>query len=176
MSDFNTKLFFKINNLVGKNRYFDAFSKAGAEWVIVTMIGWYVAADFLYNLPSKRLTFWPIAFLGLAWSIGWLINLFIGMLVREPRPHVIYPQAKLLFQPLMSWKSFPSDHTMSAFLIFFMALIFHLPGAWALLVMALWVAWGRIYAGVHYPFDIVGGFGVALFMSAVSYYILLAIF
>lgn len=170
--DLNTKILLKINSLVGRSKLLDSFGRAGAEWVVVAMIGWYIASDLIDHMPDKRLVFFPLVFLGATWAIGWLINLLIGMSVREPRPYITNPQTKLLFKPLMSWKTFPSDHSMSAFLIFFMAYIFHLPGAWALLPMTLWVVWGRVYAGLHYPLDILGGFGVAAFVSALGYYVM----
>jgi membrane-associated phospholipid phosphatase len=31
--------------------------------------------------------------------------------------------------------------------------------------MALWVGWGRVYAGVHYPADILGGIIMAVLVA-----------
>jgi undecaprenyl-diphosphatase len=170
--DLNTKFLLKINGLVGKSKLLDSFGRAGAEWVVIVMIAWYIASDLIDRMPDRRLVFFPLVFLGAAWAIGWLINLLIGMSVCEPRPYISNPQTKFLFKPLMSWKTFPSDHSMSAWLMVFMAYIFHLPGAWALIPMALWLGWGRVYAGLHYPLDILGGVGVAAFAAALAYYIL----
>ena len=49
--------------------------------------------------------------------------------------------------------------------------MFHFPGAWATIPMALWVMWGRVYAGLHYPLDILGGVGVAAFAATLVYYV-----
>jgi undecaprenyl-diphosphatase len=174
--NFNIKLFFKINQLLGKYKWLDAFGRAGAEWAIVAMLGWYTASNLATNLPNPQAAFWPMLFLGAIWGAGMLVSNFLGLITREPRPHVTYPNSKLLFTPLVAWKSFPSDHAMSAWLIFFMALVFGLPGSEALLIMALWVSWGRVYAGVHYPFDIVGGIAVAGLMSVLAYYLLIIFF
>jgi len=168
--DINTKIFLKINGSVGKSRLLDSFGRAGAEWVILAMLGWYAAGVFINGLPEKWPVLWPLIFFAAAWAVGWLISLLISMTMHEPRPYVTNPQTRLLFQPLMSWKTFPSDHSMSAWLIVFMAYIFNLPGAWALAPMALWVVWGRVYAGLHYPLDILGGMGVASFAAALAYY------
>ncbi|MBP7927761.1 phosphatase PAP2 family protein [Patescibacteria group bacterium] len=168
--DLNAKIFLKINSLVGKSKLLDSFGRAGAEWVIIAMIAWYIGATFVDRMPDKTKVFWSLVFLFGAWCVGWLINLGLAVSVREPRPYVSYPYIKFLFKPLMSWKSFPSDHSFSAFLVFFMACIFNLPGAWALGVMAVWVVWGRVYAGVHYPLDILGGAVVAGFVATISYY------
>lgn len=148
----------------------DAFGRAGAEWVIVGMLGWFAAGAFIIRMPNYRLVFWPIIFLAVSWLAGLLIDQIIGLIVREPRPQVTYPESKQLFHSLSNWKSFPSDHAMSAWLIFFLALEFGLPAAFALLPMALWVSWGRVYAGLHYPFDLVGGLAVAALVCVVGYY------
>ena len=172
MIDLNTKILLKINGLVGKSKLLDSFGRAGAEWLIVAIGAWYIASDLVENMPDRRRVFFPLIFLAAAWTVGWLINLLIGMSVREQRPYITNPQIKPLFHSLVSWKTFPSDHSMSAFLMFFMANIFHLPGAWALLPMALWVVWGRVYAGMHYPLDILGGISVAVFVATSAYLIL----
>lgn len=166
--DLNTKIFLKINTLVGKSKLLDSFGRAGAEWVIIAMMGWYVGAAWVAIMPNARLLFWCLAFLAVAWCVAWLIDLGLAFTVREPRPYVSLPLAKVLFKPFMSWKSFPSDHAMSAALIFFMAHVFGLPGVGALGFMALWVGWGRVYAGVHYPLDILGGTAVAGLVAVVA--------
>lgn len=170
--DLNTKIFLKINSLSGRSKLLDSFGRAGAELVIIGMVGWYIASVFIDRTSNKQSVFLPLAFLAAAWATGWLISLLIGMSVREPRPYISNPQAKLLFKPLGSWKTFPSDHSMAAWLMVFMASTFHLPGAWALLPMALWVVWGRVYAGVHYPLDILGGMGVAVFTAVLTNYVI----
>jgi undecaprenyl-diphosphatase len=173
MIDYNKQIFDKINSWQGKNRWLDAFGRAGAEWVIVAMCGWFIAASAIVYWPNWRAILFTLATFVVSWLIAWGIDVGIGFFVREPRPAVTEPESKQLFKPSMSWKSFPSDHAMSAFLLFFVALIFGLPGAWAMLVLALWVVFGRLYAGVHYPIDFIGGFFVAATAAVWVKYILL---
>lgn len=164
MRNYNLALFEKINGLVGRNKWLDAFGRAGAEFVVFAMLGWYaVSAWYLTDNWFGLIIFF--VYFASAWIFGWLIDLGVGLIVREQRPSVGEPMVKPLFLPLMKWKSFPSDHAMTAFLFFFLALFFGLPLAGGLLILALWVAWGRIYAGVHYPLDIVGGACVAAFSA-----------
>lgn len=172
----NVSLFFTVNKLIGKNRWLDLFGKAGAEFVIIAMLGWYMGSVFLSNNTSQKVVLIRILTLAIAWLFGWLIDLSIALLVKEPRPQVKFPEVKLLFQPIMSWKSFPSDHAMSAWLMVFLALLFGLPGVEGLVAMALWVCWGRVYCGLHYPFDLVGGMAVAALMTVVSFNLLLVLF
>jgi len=100
----------------------------------------------------------------------------IGLVVKEKRPAATFNNVKQMFVPVSYWKAFPSDHTMFAFTAFFMALIFGLPAALALLSLALWVAWGRVFCGLHYPIDILGGITVAAFVSIFSWYLYLLVF
>lgn len=176
LMNLNLALFQKVNKLVGRNRYLDLFGRAGAEFVIIAMIGWYVASVFITELGDRKAILLRLVVLLCAWLIGWGIDVVIGAIVREPRPHVTHPESRLLFQPMMSWKSFPSDHAMSAWLIFFVSLMFSLRGAEGLGIMALWVSWGRVYAGLHYPFDIVGGLTVAALITLLSYNVLVVFF
>ncbi len=166
----NTRLFFKINSLVGRNRVFDFFGKVGAEYVIIAMAGYFGAVILIQNWPDYITSFGKLLFTLCAWSFGWLINLGVGKIVREPRPHITYPKSKLLFSPLMSWKSFPSDHSMSAWLLVFMALVLQIPFA-VLLLGAVWVSWGRVFAGVHYPLDVVGGISTAGLVTVLFYFL-----
>lgn len=168
----NQKLFFIFNKQVGKKPIVDALGRAGAEWVIVGMLGWYITSALIGYLPNYKMAVWPILFFGTAWAVAWLIDLLIGLIIREPRPQVKFPETKLLFTPLLTWKSFPSDHAMSAWLIFFIAAIFNLPFFWALLPLALWVSWSRIFAGVHYPLDILGGLTVAALAATLAWQVL----
>ena len=123
----NFKFFQRINALVGKNHWLDAFGRAGAEFVIFAMVGWYITADLVTFRPDWADVFRPLITLGVMALGGWLLNIWLGIIVKEPRPHVTHPESKLLFKPWMSWKSFPSDHAMLAWLVFFAALLFNLP-------------------------------------------------
>ncbi len=173
--NFNTRLFFTINRLAGKNHWIDAFGQAGAEWVIIGMVAWYLVGVFTSRAPEWHLVVWALVTPFVTGAVALAMDWLIAEIVREPRPAVTHPsEVKLLFQPLVStWKSFPSDHAMGAWLIVLMAFIFGVPGAEALVFLALWVSFGRVYAGVHYPYDILGGFGVALATSIACYAVLL---
>ncbi|MCX6781674.1 MAG: phosphatase PAP2 family protein [Candidatus Magasanikbacteria bacterium] len=173
MRDYSRIIFDKINFWQGKNRWLDAIGRAGAEWVIVAMCGWFAAAAAIICWPDWRAAFAPLVTFAAAWAFAWCVSVGIGFFVDEPRPHVSEPESKQLFKPSMSWKSFPSDHSMSAFLLFFIALIFGLPGAWALFVLAVWVVFGRLYSGVHYPIDIIGGFFLAAAVAVWVKYLML---
>jgi undecaprenyl-diphosphatase len=159
--NWSEKLFLRINSVLGKNRWLDAFGRAGAEWVIFAMIGWYITINLIINYGNTRVIFIAIGSLFAYIALSWLISLGIGLVVGETRPHMRIPESHALFWPMSNWKSFPSDHATMALSVFYCALLFDFPTAWSLLPLALWVGWGRVYSGVHYPHDILGGFGLS---------------
>ncbi len=171
--NWNDKLFLRINASVGQNRWLDAFGRAGAEWVVVGMGGWYATVSFILHYGNQHLMWLPIFTFAGAEIFGLLVSNILGLVFQEVRPRLRFPEIKILFLPASPWKSFPSDHSMTVFLIFFLALAFGFPTAWSLLPLALWVAWGRVYSGVHYPIDILGGITLAAFVSVLACAVLL---
>lgn len=95
-------------------------------------------------------------------SIGLLLSRAISAIWYHPRPFEIgLGHQYLAHRPDAS---FPSDH---GTFMFALALSYFLRPAlrrWGVGLLALGglVAWARIYLGVHFPFDMVGAFGVAL--------------
>lgn len=79
------------------------------------------------------------------------------------RPAVVYPEPKPLVR-VPGDHSFPSGHAASSFACA-LVLSWSLPSlAVPLLLLAAAIAWSRVYVGVHYPLDVLGGaaLGVAV--------------
>lgn len=75
------------------------------------------------------------------------------------------------------WYGFPSCHAANTFaLAMFLSLLFRNRAATvSLMCWALIVSCSRIYLGVHYPGDIIGGFAVGGFFAVLCYRLLILI-
>jgi undecaprenyl-diphosphatase len=104
-------------------------------------------------------------------ALAGLIALVVGVassevlknLVMQPRPFLELPDVRLLVSPPSSY-SFPSVNVAYAFAastgasIATRRLLGRIPAwGWASLVLAAAISYSRVYVGVHYPSDVVGG-------------------
>lgn len=81
----------------------------------------------------------------------------ISSLVERMRPYLVERSGVLLLIPAPLNMSFPSGHTATAFALA-AAFAFAISGRrWPLFTLATAVALGRMFVGVHYPTDIIGG-------------------
>lgn len=84
--------------------------------------------------------------------------------VNRPRPHTVLQVIEKFEVPICDY-SFPSGHTTASFAVANI-LAMHLPGLSGLILGgAVLVGLSRMYLGVHYPSDVLVGFGVALISS-----------
>lgn len=122
-----------------------------------------VSGKLLYNQRWRALIYWLMAIVG-----GGLLNCAAKLWLHRVRPSLWdYPQ--------LSDFSFPSGHAMLS-LMFVLALSWltmHQPwNRWVWLVGGLFVGmigWTRLYLGVHYPSDVLGGWMLgAAWVIAVS--------
>jgi undecaprenyl-diphosphatase len=143
---------------------------AGSAFVLIPLA---VGCCLLFARASMRREALAVA-ISLGGAV--LISNLVKLLTSRPRPPVEHLQ-------MVTGSSFPSAHTLQAS-AFWLALalalragamprlVVWLAGGGGLLVV-LAVAWSRVYLGVHYPSDVVGGLllggGWAVFMAHEAY-------
>jgi len=148
---FNKYLFFLIEGLRGKIPGLDLVMIFGAEAVI------YLSAILLIYLGFKENGIYKksiiLSFISILLAL--LAILIIHIFIKEKRPFI-----KFGFKPLISFYknlSFPSIHTTIMTIFVVSGFYYSMPISLLLLILLIWVAFARIYIGVHYPVDILGG-------------------
>lgn len=157
------KLFLRINSQIGKYPWLDRIMYFCGFWLIGVMAASFVVVLGFIFFQNKS---WGMTntkvFLAVT-CLSYLMSYFIAMLWPHERPIKELPQVKNLFKTLGTWKSFPSDHTI-AVTVFALVAMFATGSVWIsmyFVVGAVLVALGRVYGGVHYPRDILGGASIA---------------
>ncbi|MHB1652798.1 MAG: phosphatase PAP2 family protein [Desulfitobacteriaceae bacterium] len=99
-----------------------------------------------------------IAFLGmLALLLSWFFSdEVLKTLIARPRPFVHFPDARILADKPQQF-SFPSGHTTTSFAPAVTFLLKKRALGIAALILAALIGFSRIYVGVHYPLDVLGG-------------------
>lgn len=95
-------------------------------------------------------------------AVALAIKSLISFVVNRPRPFMSHPE--LLSFPLrVDGASFPSGHALISFSVAF-SLLFSgsKKWGWTLFVMAILISLGRVFAGVHYPSDVIASCLIAL--------------
>lgn len=140
-------------------------------WTAITRLGdggWFWIALSLVLLCFKRTRKAGAAGL-LALALGALItNVALKNLVARIRPYEVVNGLVCLIEKQKDF-SFPSGHTCASFAA---AAAYYkiLPKRYGVsaLVLAALIAFSRLYVGVHYPTDILGGLAVGLFAAWVA--------
>jgi undecaprenyl-diphosphatase len=165
-------LFNTIHSLSGQSRLLDFFGIFCAKYLIFVIGG--IVLGWWLELHKTKPTFaWPIegkkkwlifGNFSMAALTAFFLNYVLGFLKFRERPYINLKVARLV-NP-MSEKSFPSDHAAVAFALALTVFFRNKKVGAVLLLLALLVGWGRIYTGVHYPIDVVGGILVGLAAAA----------
>lgn len=162
----NMTLFHMLNQYAGINPFIDAAAVLIAEYLPILFI---IALIYLWikkGNKNKDIALYSI-YSGI---IGLSINYAIGLFYFHPRPFMLHT-GTLLF-PYSADSSFPSDHTTFMLSIALTMIYFKETRKIGIILMILGLIGGfsRVFAGVHFPLDIIGSIGVSIVVSLAVYY------
>ena len=130
--------------------YITKLGDAGIFWIALALI-------LLIPKKTRRTG----AAMGVAMVIGLIIgNGLLKNIIARPRPfdisNTVLPRKSLLIAPPSDY-SFPSGHTLASFEAATALYKEHTVYGFAAFVLAILIAFSRIYLQVHYPSDVLGG-------------------
>ena len=128
---------------------------------------WIVLAVVLLILPKTRKAGIIVAAALLMDLI--LCNLILKNLVARVRPYDVNTAIAILIKKPLDF-SFPSGHTAASFAAMTALFLAKMKKAWiAALVLAVLIAFSRLYFYVHYPTDVLGGAIVGILSGIIGY-------
>jgi undecaprenyl-diphosphatase len=167
------------------------FDRGAFVWVVEHRVGWldpifvalsvvgYVGLIWVALAPAlalwtKRRIVATTAFTaGCVWASD-LTTVAIKAVVERPRPFSTVPEADPLLGGTLG-SSFPSGHAATAFAGAVILAVLVRRAIPLLLALAVLVAFSRIYVGVHYPLDVLGGAAIGAAVALALAYALRAL-
>jgi len=157
-------LFAFINGYAKKSRLLDFFGIFCARNLAYVLIAWLFIFSYFHGNGMHDFLI-PMS----AGIISVLaVNEIMYLFYKRKRPMDLVPNIVLIPKPISP--AFPSSHASFFFALSFTLLLYNTPLAIIFTVFALCISLSRIFCGVHWPSDILGGILSALisFLVVVS--------
>lgn len=139
--------------------FITSLGNAGIIWIVLAVV--------LLILPKTRKTGIIVAAALLMDLV--LCNLILKNLVARVRPYDTNTAIAILIKKPLDF-SFPSGHTAASFAAMTALFLAKMKKAWiAALILAVLIAFSRLYFYVHYPTDVLGGAVVGILSGIIGY-------
>lgn len=149
--NFNKNLFFDIYHLSLQNSLIDTLMIFGAVNLIYVIFILMLILYILGDPRDKKAIFLTLT----SFIISQIVLRLIHLIFYEPRPFITFHLTPLI-QGVPN-PSFPSEHTTTLFVFAFSYFFCRSRFKMIFMIFAIWTGLARIYVGVHYPLDILGG-------------------
>ena len=149
-------LFQAINNLAGHSSLLDNLMILIAKYGPVFFALPLLLIWFRGDNSAKRGALLSLLSMGIAMLIGQVIT----RVYDRPRPFTVHHVNQLIAHGADA--SFPSDHTLFSFGIAGVILLVNRRWGVVSILFACLVAFSRVFVGVHYPGDVIGGAAIGL--------------
>jgi len=162
----NDTLLLLINGFAGQSHFLDASMVFIARDLIYIVFAVALVCLGILMYRNERM---PVVYFFVTLAVAFVLLQLMSLLNVDHRPFMDHHLTQLV--PHAPGKSFPSDHTtvstaVAAGILFLTR--FKKTGA-LLLVGAMLIGFARIFVGVHYPADILGGLFTGLAGGAIVY-------
>ena len=166
MMNFDSEVTATINFLAGRYSALDLLAIFFAKYVIFLLV---LSIAFTWFVQTDR-AMWRFRAIscGLAVAVGLLLNQGILLFVSRVRPYDL--GLTHLIVEKSADPSFPSDHATMVFAITFMLILLRDRFRIIYLIFAILVALARVFIGVHFLGDVVGGVFTALIASVLVHF------
>lgn len=171
------KIIFSFLNQGFSNQFFDWIMPIITDWDKTILGRLLIVSTVIFLLwkgdPKKRILV-PLLFLTIIITDQLNSSVLKNMITR-PRPCHIVNGAYIIENVRLlvscgSGFSFPSSHAANSFAIAALLSIYYQKLSWLFILLATIVGFSRIYVGVHFPSDVIGGAVVGVICSLILYY------
>lgn len=146
-------------------KFVSYLGNSGQIWILVGII-------MLFFKKYRKCGFTVLLALFLCLIFG---NGILKNLIARQRPCWIDESVKLIIETPKDF-SFPSGHTFSSFAASLSIFMYHKKLGISAFILAVLIAFSRLYLFVHFPTDIIGGIILGITASYVSYCIIKKIY
>ncbi|WP_242220897.1 undecaprenyl-diphosphatase [Bacillus cereus group sp. BfR-BA-01380] len=151
----NYEIFQWINDLAGRSSFLDRGMIFITNSVPYVVIAFMLFLWFTANKEKRAEKQYTAMYIVFSCLLGLSINAILHLVYYHPRPFVAHHVHQLIPHPADS--SFVSDHSVLVFSITCTLLLRNDSWKYPVLVWAIIVGISRVFVGVHYPADVIGG-------------------
>ncbi|RFU71212.1 undecaprenyl-diphosphatase [Peribacillus saganii] len=166
-TDVNVSMFRLINDLGKQHEYLNPVIVFLAEYMVY-FLGVALLISWFSRTNRNRLM---VINAVLALIIAEIAGKIAGQFYSNYQPFAELENVNLLIEKSVG-NSFPSDHAILFFSVCFSFWLFRKKEGCLLLLLAILVAFSRIYVGVHYPADVAAGALLGVLSALLAFWII----